>query len=707
MKDFLLEILSEEIPAKMQQDAAKNFAQIAFDTLTKAGLKIEQKHIKSLISPRRLALLIENLEEKQEIATIEKIGPKVDADQKAIEGFLKANGLKNESELEKIEKDKTLYYLFKKPQTSTNTLNIIQENLTAILQKMTNSWPKLMRYQTAKGNQAKWIRPIRNILCIFDNKIVDFEFCDLKAKDTTFGHFLYSDKAIKIRSPKKYEMTLRDNFVIVNQDERKKTIIAQINKIKYANFLETVDSIEKSTLFDEVNNLCEWPTALLGNIDEQFMDLPQDVLILTLKLNQKYFCLKEKSGKISPKFIFISNAIDAKKHSKKIIADNEKIVKARLSDAKFFIEEDLKIPLEKQVANLKNIAFHPKLDSLYEKCERIEQLAEFLSIWIPHCNISKIERTAHLCKADLPTKAVAELPELQGKIGSFYAHKQNEDEEISNAIYEHYLPLGPNSKTPQSTLGAALAIADKIDSIVGLFLANERPTSSKDPFALRRAALGIIRICFEHDIKLPIRVVVAKSLKLYKPKLIAKLLNEEESAEKLQVKKNKLGEEIIIFMFERLKNFLRENQNIRMDVIKTVIDGYIENLSIHKYGDIVYLGKKVKLYKRSASVLAIEEKNDGCKYEGKPSRLFLKTKQEKNLYKIIKKITPEFKKFVIKREFAMAFILLKSLETPLSEFFDSTIVNDKNIRLRTNRLLLLSKIRSLFNLVTDLSKVEI
>src|SRR3989338_4387044 len=254
------------------------------------------------------------------------------------------------------------------------------------------------------------------------------------------------------------------------------------------------------------------------------MDLPQDVLILTLKLNQKYFCLKEKSGKISPKFIFISNAIDAKKHSKKIIADNEKIVKARLSDAKFFIEEDLKIPLEKQVANLKNIAFHPKLDSLYEKCERIEQLAEFLSIWIPHCNISKIERTAHLCKADLPTKAVAELPELQGKIGSFYAHKQNEDKKIIAAIYEHYLPLGPFSELPKTPLGIALAIADKIDTIVGFFLAQEKPTSSKDPYALRRAVIGIARISFSSEIAFPIRILIEKSLNAYPLKLQKNLL---------------------------------------------------------------------------------------------------------------------------------------------------------------------------------------
>ena len=371
---------------------------------------------------------------------------------------------------------------------------------------------------------------------------------------------------------------------------------------------------------------------------------------------------------------------------------------------------------------MKNIIFHPKLDSLYEKCERIEQLAEFLSIWIPHCSISKIERAAHLCKADLTTKAVGELPELQGKIGSFYAQKQGESAEISQSIYEHYLPLGPSSETPKTSLGMALSIADKIDSIVGLFLANEKPTSSKDPFALRRAALGIIRICFENDIKIPIRVAINKSLKLYKPKLIAKLLS-EEGDEALQTKKKKLMDEVIAFLFERLRNFLKENQGVRADVIKAVIDDYINNLEEHKYGDVVYLAKKVKfinelvqnkensdliqLYKRSANVLGIEEKKDGKKYEGKPLRLFLKSSDEKILYKTVRKIKSDFRKFIIKGEFEKAFKLLKQLEKPLSNFFDSTIVNDKNARLRENRLLLLSKIRSLFNMVADLSKIEI
>lgn len=720
MKDFLLEILSEEIPAKMQKDAAKNFAQISFEAFTKAGLSLQQNQVKTLISPRRITLYIENLAPQQKVAAIKKIGPKISADKKAIEGFLKSNNLKNENELEKIEHNNSLCYLFTKPESATKTSEIIQQNLEIILQKMTNSWPKLMRFDIdEKGNQARWIRPVRNILCIFGAEIINFNYFGLKANNLTYGHFLHSSKPLKIADANQYEEILRKNFVIVDQDKRKKEIIAQIEKIAHKNNLETIDDKEKSPLFDEVTGLCEWPLAMLGNINEKFMNLPKEILILTLKLNQKYFCLQDFERNISQKFIFISNSVNSLKNNEKIIKDNEKVVKARLEDAKFFVDEDLKTPLESRISGLKNIIFHQKLGSLYERCERVEELAEFLSIWVPHCDISLIERCAYLCKADLLTKAVGELPELQGRIGNFYAKQQGENPKITAAIYEHYLPLGPTSDIPATPLGVTLAIADKTDAIVGLFLAGEKPTSSKDPFALRRMALGVIRICLTHNIQIPFRVLINKSLKNYKPKLIDALL----SANDKSIKKEELTEEIIKFFFERLKHFLKENENINADVLNAVIDDYINNIGNHKYGDMIYLAKKVKyvnklvrnsensdllkLYKRCANVLAIEEKKDGRKYEGKPHKLTFKTDQEKVLYKMIKKINPDFRSFIKKGNFAEAFRLLKMLEIPLTHFFELVIVNDKKAKLRENRLLLLSTIRAMFISVADLSKIEI
>lgn len=718
MKDFLLEILSEEIPAKMQKNASANFITIASEILTKAGLHLKNEQVHSFVSPRRISLYINNLDDEQAAPAIKKIGPQISADKKAIEGFLRANNLKNESELETTEHNGATCYLFKKPSSSIKTSEILRNHLPIILQKMVTTWPKLMRFDVAGSlEQHKWIRPIRNILCIFDEQIIDIKFAGLKSNNLTYGHFLNSLEPLKIKYPQDYTNILRDNFVIVDQNERKEKIISEIHKIKVANNLETIDDEEKSALFDEVNGLCEWPTVLLAEINKQFMSLPEEVLILTLKLNQKYFCLRDKQNNLSTKFIFVSNSIIDKERSQKIIADNEKIVHARLSDAQFFVDEDLKIPLIARVPNLKNIIFHQKIGSVYDRLDRIGQLAELLAIWVPHCDISLIERAANLCKTDLITKAVAELPELQGKIGSFYAKIQGENSKIVAAIYEHYLPLGPTSELPKTPLGISLAIADKIDAIVGLFLADEKPTSSKDPFAIRRSALGVIRLSFTYNINLSLRTLIDKSLRTYKPKLLEKLLEEQN------ISKQKLSEEIIRFFFERLKNFLRDQQDIRQDVLNATINSYLNELEKHKYCDILILAKKavflnelvqktknaelIKIYKRSANVLAIEEKKDGQKYEGSPSALGLQTKYDKSLKQLIKKISPEFKKLYVQGNFAEAFELLHLLEKPLMQFFDHVTINDKSKKVRENRLLLLSEIRSLFNQVADLSQIEL
>ncbi len=718
MSDFLLEILSEEIPAKAQLGAAQNFSLIAIEILSKAGIALKNEQVKSFVAPRRIALYISDIAEKQVGAAVKKIGPKVDADKKAVEGFLRANQLSDVSQLEKTEHNGALCFLAQKPAFEIDSSEILQNNLPAILQKMIASWPKTMRFDTAKkGEQAKWIRPVRNVLCIFGNKVIDVEFAGLKSNNLTCGHFLASCEPLKINDPRDYKDILRNNFVIVDQEERKEKMLSQIKKIESEFELQAIDEIEKSPLYDEVNGLCEFPTALVGEIDKKFMSLPKEVLILTLKLNQKYFCLNDKHHHLSPKFIFISNALAAPKDSEKIIADNEKIVRARLADAQFFIDEDLKTPLAQRESQLKNIVFHQKLGSVYDRLERIENVAELLCLWIAHCDISLVERTAHLCKADLVTKAVAELPELQGKMGSFYAKAQGENQKIATAIYEHYLPLGPNSELPKTPLGIALAIADKIDIITGLFLANEKPTSSKDPFALRRMALGVIRMSFTYNIHLPLRVVIDKSLKLYKPKLVEKLLQEQSNT------KLALSEEIIKFFFDRLKNFLRDHANVRKDVLNAVIDGYSSTLENAKYCDLLILAKKavflnelvqsadniglIKVYKRSFNVLAIEEKKDNKKYEGNPSALGFKDPHEKALKKTISKITPEFKKLAAKGDFKGAFKLLRLLENPLTKFFDHVVVNDKNKKTRANRLLLLSQIRALFSEVADLSQIEL
>ncbi len=722
MSNFILEILSEEIPAVMQKAAAENFTKIALEIFAKNNLALDQSQVKSFVTPRRLVLFISDLQIAQTIPPVRRVGPKINADKKAVAGFLKSVGLQNESELEQVENNGAICFLFEGKAQEVRTAEVIKNSLPQILQKMVSAWPKLMRFDVAGSvEQPRWIRPVRNILALFDSEIIPFEFAGLKSNNLTYGHFLKCRDAVKINSAADYKKTLQENFVMLDGAERKKKILEQVAKIKSDLNLVTIDDAEKSPLFDEITGLCEWPTALVASIDQKFMDLPDEVLILTLKLNQKYLCLRDAKENLAPKFIFISNAISDQNSEKKIIKDNEKLVHARLSDAQFFIAEDLKRSLISRLDSLKQVVLHAKLGSVYDKTRRLNHLTKFLSIFVPHCDLPLVERATDLCKIDLVTKTVAELPELQGRVGSFYAQKQGENKKIVAAIYEHYLPQGSGAELPKTSLGIALSIADKMDAIVGFFLADEKPTSSKDPYALRRAALGIIRIGFEYNIAFPIRILVEKSLSAYQVKLAKTLLKDKEL--KFEEAKKVLVEEIIRFFVERLKFYLKETELLRADIINEVIDQYLANLEIHKYCDILYLAKKIRfldsfikdeknrnileLYKRSANILAIEEKKDGKKFHEKPVLLSLKSKYETLLYKRIKEIRSDFKKLIIKGEFEAAFKLLHVLEAPLTHFFDHLIVNDADEHVRSNRLAILAKIRTLFAQVADLSKIEI
>jgi glycyl-tRNA synthetase beta chain len=711
MSDLLLEIFSEEIPAKMQKNAAENFLRISKEILLDAGLSCEESQIKTFITPQRLVLYIDRLEQFQTVSAVKKKGPRISADTRAIEGFLRSNGLKDTSELEQ-EKGA---YVFVTPESKIKTAEVFQTCAPQILSKMVNLWPKLMRYDVeGLATQPRWVRPVRNIACMFGDEKVELEFFGLKSNNITFGR---SSTPLVIANAAHFEEILEDDFIILNQEKRRAKIIAQIHKIKFDSDLELIDN-EKSPLFDEVVGLCQSPTALLASIDEKFLNLPDEILILTLRQNQKYFCLEDKNGNLAPKFIFISNAVVSPESQQKIVADNEKVVRARLFDAEFFINEDLKIPLSDRVEDLKKIVFHKSLGSLFEKKDRLNTLSKFLSIFVPHCDLSLADDVADLSKVDLTTKAVAELPELQGKIGSFYALKQDLDKKVVAAIYEHYLPLGPSSELPQTPLGVTLSIADKIDNIVGFFLANEKPTSSKDPYALRRAALGIIRIAIHHNIAFPIRILIEKALNSYPTKLQKSLLGD-----KFYENKKLLVEEIIKFFVDRLRVYLKDSENVKIEIVNVVITKYLSDLNSHKLVDVLYLTKKTKflneliqnpeyknlieLYKRSANILAIEEKKDRKRYEGKPARSSLKGEYEKDLYGRIKKISREFHKLVTKAEFTKAFDLLVILELPLTYFFDNVVVNDEDENLRENRLLLLSRIRTLFDDVGDLSKLDI
>lgn len=717
MADFILEIFSEEIPALMQKNAAENFAKIAKEIFSKNNFLIADDKVKTFVTPRRLTLYLLNISLVHKAPPVRKIGPRISSDKRAIEGFLKSCGLNDIASLATVDHNGQTCFLFEKPEQEIKTAEIIKNFLPQILQKMTNSWPKLMRWNVDLHRQAEWIRPVRNICAMIGNEVVDFEFFGLKSNNFTFGH---NGNVCKIANSQDYREILEDNFVIVDREERKNKILAQINKIRHELDLELVDD-EKSSLFDEVTGLCEWPYLLVAEIDKKFMNLPKEILVLTLKLNQKYICLQDSAGNLSEKFIFVSNSLQSVQNQEKIISDNEKLVRARLSDAEFFIDEDLKRPFSERFADLKTVIFHQKLGSMHDKTHRLNSLSKFLAVFIPHCDLSLTDDIAFLCKNDLTCKMVAELPELQGKIGGFYIEKQYHNKKIASAIAEHYLPLGPASELPKTPLGIMLSIADKMDSVVGFFLSGEKPTSSKDPYALRRAVLGVIRISFKYNIAFPIRVLIEKSLNAYNARLVKELLNEKEDG--FFVERNKIIEELIIFFVERLKVYLKENEGLRPDIVSAVIDEYLSDLEGHKYCDILYLAKKIKfldnfindennkniieLYKRSANILAIEEKKDGKKYNKKLVPLILKDPYEKTLYKRIIQVKPDFEKLIKNAEFAAAFNLLPILELPLKHFFDHLIVNDEDGHVRENRLALLAKLRSIFDVAADLGKIEL
>jgi len=713
MSDLILEIYNEEVPARMQKAAAEGFYKIADEVFSKNNLDYKKDLLKVYITPRRLVLFLEGLEEKQILPKIERIGPKVDANQKAIDGFLRSCNLKNVDELKIIESKNSKCYLYERMQEEADTLSILEESIAEILQKSVNIWPKLMRFDVGEES-FKWIRPIKNLLVVFGDKTLKAKFAGLDSSNKTI---INKFDEIIVETPEKYFEVLKKNKVILDQEERREIITKKIKQLADSLNAESFDDISKSKLVDEAVGLCEYPALEIATTPQEFMSLPQEILILTLKLNQKYFCLKDKKGQLLPEFIFV---IDGDfKNKEKIIQDNEKLVRARLSDAKFFIEEDLQKPLEDRVEDLKNVVFHTKLGSVYDKVIRLESLAKFIAVFVPHCNLSLVEKTANLSKSDLTTKTVAELPELQGKIGSYYAKSQGVEEEVVDAIFEHYLPLGPKSKLPQTSLGITLSIADKIDSIVGYYVAGDKPTSSKDPYGLRRSVLGIIRIALENNIAFSIRISIEKALNNYPIKEVKTLINQDNK--KFIENKKMMVEEIIKFFIERFKVYLKDDNSYNKEVINVVLEDYLSDLNKHRYFNIVYLNDKIKfltdyianeenkeilnLNKRLNNILAIEEKKDGKKYEGKISRISSKTKYEKILFLRSKQISSKFKKLVVKGEFEEAFALLDSLKLPLIKFFDNVLVNCEESNIRENRLKILSKVREIFNFVGDISKI--
>lgn len=666
MPDFLLELFSEEIPARMQADALAHLQASLQKGLGVAGSG-------GFVTPRRLAVIIKNLPATQPDITTELKGPKADAPETALSGFLKKNGLTPEQ----LEKRDGIYFatIHQKGQPTAEILKTIIEE---ILQKF--PWPKSMRWGS---NPATWVRPLHSILCIFDGKAVPVEFAGVKAGNVTYGHRFLASPPVIIHKISEYEITLEKSFVIPDREKRKAEILKRATE---AAVKKNLVIMEDNGLLEEVTGLVELPVILMGKIDQEFMDLPPEVLTMVMRSHQKYIALLTIDGKLASSFIIVSN-METPDAGKAIIAGNERVLRARFADARFFWDTDRKKPLSGWAEGLKTVTYHAELGTVADKVERIKILALALADFVPDADKSFVVRASGLCKADLVTGMVGEFAELQGIMGRYYATAQGEPQQVADAIRDHYKPVGAGDSVPTAPVSICLALADKLDTLISMFAIGEKPTGSKDPFALRRAALGVIRIILENGVRLPLlRVIPARG-----------------------------DSNLLDFFHDRLKVQMKDS-GIRHDVIDAVIANGDDDLvrivakakAVQEFLNTDDGKNLLAAYKRAANILAIEEKKDKTIYKAAQLDTKILTQPEEiNLGVMLMAMPSEQDKFIRYEQFMEAMRELAGVRMPVDAFFEKIMVNvmDKK-ELRINRLRLLASIRDSMNMVADFSKIE-
>ncbi|MET4116570.1 glycyl-tRNA synthetase beta chain [Bradyrhizobium sp. JR4.1] len=698
MPDLLLELFSEEIPARMQAKAAEDLRRMVTDKLVAEGLVYEGA--KAFATPRRLALTVHGIPARQPDLKTERRGPKIGAADAAVQGFLKATGLTSLDEA-KIQRDpKGDFYIALIEKPGRDAIDVLAEILPVIIR--TFPWPKSMRWgaRSGKPGSLSWVRPLHAITATFgleteEPDVVKFAVDGIEAGQTTHGHRFMAPSAISVRRFEDYEAKLKAAKVILDPQARKDIIFADAKELTFAQGFELV---EDQVLLDEVSGLVEWPVVMMGSFEPEYLAIPDEVIRATIRNNQKCFVVRDsKTGKLTNKFVLTAN-IEAPDGGKTIVAGNERVIRPRLSDAKFFYETDLKTKLEDRLPKFEQIVFHEKLGTQAERIKRIERLAAEIAPLVG-ADVAKATRAAHLAKADLLTEVVGEFPEVQGLMGKYYALAQGEDASVAAACEEHYKPQGPADRVPTDPVSVAVALADKLDTLVGFWAIDEKPTGSKDPYALRRAALGVIRLIAENALRLSIMKTAASAL--------AGLSLKPADAQKLP-------SDLLAFFADRLKVQLRE-QGARHDLVDAVfaLGGQDDLLMIVRR--VEALGKFLETddgknllagIKRASNILGIEEKKDKRTFDGAPDAALYSLDEEKALAKAIGEVQAEASAAVAKEDFAAAMSAMAKLRPPVDAFFEKVRVNDEDAKVRENRLKLLNEIRSATRAVADFSKIQ-
>jgi len=684
MPELLLELFSEEIPARMQARAAADLERLVCDALNEAGLAWET--VAAHATPRRLTLVVDGVPAAQPDTREERRGPRVDAPDKAIDGFLRATGLsRDDCEARDTGKGTFLFAVIER--RGRPTAELLAELLPAACAAL--PWPKSMRWG---AGETRWVRPLHGILALFDGAVVPFSFAGVDSGDESRGHRFLAPDAFAVTDFRDYREKLRAARVIIDADERGREIQAQAEALAAAEGLRLVAD---PALVAENAGLTEWPVCLLGRFDERFLEVPPEVLQTTLRVNQKYLSLTGADGALAPRFVAVAN-LEAEDGGRQIVAGNEYVTTARLADAEFFWQQDRKQSLESRLPALDDMVFHERLGSVGDKVRRIEQLAGLLAGHLG-ADPDEARRAARLAKADLVSDMVYEFPELQGLMGRYYALNDGEAPVVAEAVGQHYAPQGPGDDCPSAPVSVAVALADKLDTLVGFWTIDEKPTGSRDPFALRRAALGVIRLILENGLRLPLLGTFGQAAALYG----------EDDAGGLAV-------DLLSFFADRLKVHLRE-QGVRHDLISAVFALSAEDDLVRLMARVAALrglidsddgANLLTAYRRAANILRIEEKKDGGSYDPPADPAAFVEAEEAALKTALDGAGDVADGALRREDFPSAMAALAGLRAPVDRFFDTVTVNAPASDLRANRLRLLAEIRATVNRVADFSQIE-